>query len=301
MATEQQQDRTKPRVGLLGVGLMGSAMAARLVDQGLEVIAWDRSKDRLQALTGVDAAATPAEAVAGARIVITMLSTADVVLGIVEPLLENWPEDAVWLQMSSVGADESDRLSAVADEHGVTLVDAPVSGSTHPAREGLLTILASGPDSARGQVEPVFSALAQRVIWAGRAGMGSRLKLAANNWMLCSLAAAAETMRLCEAMDLDQEEFARLLDGGALGSPYVVEKLGEMIRHDYPAGFPVRLAVKDLGLVHEVLEGSDLEMPVLEAALGRFTAAERSRADEDAAAVYESAGASPGSGTPAAS
>ena len=78
--------------------------------------------------------------------------------------------------------------------------------------------------------------------------------------MLCSLVAAAETMRLCEAMNLDQEEFARLLDGSALSSPYVVEKLGEMRRHQHPTGYPFRLAVRDLGLVHEVLEGSGLEM-----------------------------------------
>jgi 3-hydroxyisobutyrate dehydrogenase len=287
MATATEQEMTKPRVGILGVGLMGSAMAARLVDQGFAVTAWDRDAERVRSLDRVEAVATPEAAVAGARVVITMLPTAAIVLEIVEPLVASWPEGTIWLQMSSVGAAEADRLNAVASDHGVTLVDAPVSGSTRPAREGLLTILAAGPDPARERVEPVFSALGQRVIWAGAAGQGSRLKLAANHWMLCSLAAAAETMRLCEAMDLDQDRLAELLDGGALGSPYVVEKLGEMRRHDYPAGFPVRLALKDLGLVDEVREGAGVEMPVLAAALGRYEAAQASRAEEDAAAVYE--------------
>jgi 3-hydroxyisobutyrate dehydrogenase len=286
MATDQ--DRTnKPHVGLLGVGLMGSAMAARLVDQGFEVIAWDREPDHLRSLDGIEAAATPDAVVAGAGVVITMLPTAPIVLDLVEPLLAGWPDGTIWLQMSSVGAAEADRLIEVAGEHDVTMVDAPVSGSTHPAREGLLTILAAGPASARERVAPIFAALGQRVIWAGAAGSGSRLKLAANHWMLCSLAAAAETMRLCEAMDLDQDRFAELLDGGALGSPYVVEKLGEMGRHDYPAGFPVRLALKDLGLVGEVEEDSGLPMPLLDAALGRYEAVEAARADDDAAAVYE--------------
>jgi 3-hydroxyisobutyrate dehydrogenase len=285
MATEQEM--TKPRVGILGVGLMGSAMASRLVDQGFEVIAWDRDTDHVRSLDGVEAAAGPDSVVADAGVVITMLPTAQIVLEVVEPLLDSWPDGTIWLQTSSVGAAEADRLTDLAGDHGVTLVDAPVSGSTRPARKGLLTILAAGPDSAREQVEPVFSALGQRVIWAGATGDGSRLKLAANHWMLCSLAAAAETMRLCEAMGLDQERFAELLDGGALGSPYVVEKLGEMRRHDYPAGFPVRLALKDLGLVREVEEGSGVEMPVLAAALERYEAADVSRADEDAAAVYE--------------
>jgi 3-hydroxyisobutyrate dehydrogenase len=286
MATEQDIT-TKPHVGLLGVGLMGSAMAARLVDQGFEVIAWDRDADHVRSLDGVEVAATPDDVVAGAGVVITMLPTAPIVLEVVEPLLAGWPEGTVWLQMSSVGAAEADRLTGVAAEHGVTLVDAPVSGSTHPAREGLLTILAAGPESARERVAPVFAALGQRVIWAGAAGNGSRLKLAANHWMLCSLAASAETMHLCEAMGLDQDRFAELLDGGALGSPYVVEKLGEMGRHDYPAGFPVRLALKDLGLVGEVEAASGLEMPILDAALGRYEAASAGHGDEDAAAVYE--------------
>jgi 3-hydroxyisobutyrate dehydrogenase len=119
--------------------------------------------------------------VSGAGVVITMLPTAAVVLDVVEPLLKDWPEDTIWLQMSSVGAAEADQLTQVAEAHAVGLVDAPVSGSTHPAEEGELTILAYGPDSARTAVEPVFDALASRVLWVGEAGMGSRLKLAANH------------------------------------------------------------------------------------------------------------------------
>ena len=78
-----------------------------------------------------------------------MLPTADVILDVVEPLLDAWPQETIWLQMSSVGAAEADQLTQVAEAHAVTIVDAPVSGSTHPAEQGQLTILASGPDSAR--------------------------------------------------------------------------------------------------------------------------------------------------------
>jgi 3-hydroxyisobutyrate dehydrogenase len=132
--------------------------------------------------------------VSSADAVITMLPTAEIVLGVVEPLLDDWPEETIWLQMSSVGATEADRLVEVATAHGVTLFDAPVSGSTHPAEEGQLTILASGPESARGQVEPILTALGSRVQWVGEAGMGSRLKLAANHWMI---AMVADSPRRC--------------------------------------------------------------------------------------------------------
>lgn len=149
-------DKQKVRVGLLGVGLMGSAMGHRLLDQGIEVIAWNRSPERVIALEerGARRADDPAEVALDTDVVITMLPTAPIVLDIVEPLLGDWPQETVWLQMSSVGAAEADQLVEVAQAHDVTLVDAPVSGSTHPAQEGELTILASGPDSARPPVEP---------------------------------------------------------------------------------------------------------------------------------------------------
>jgi 3-hydroxyisobutyrate dehydrogenase len=279
----------KVRVGLLGVGLMGTAMAHRLLDRGIAVIAWDRESDHARALKdrGGDPATAPSEVVSGAGVVITMLPTAAVILDVVEPLLGDWPKDSVWLQMSSVGAAEADQLTEVAQAHGIRLVDAPVSGSTHPAEEGALTILASGPDSARTAVEPVFDALASRVLWVGGAGMGSRLKLVANHWMISNVAVLAESMHLCEAMGLDQQQFIALLDGGPLGSVYAVQKLDEMRRHQYPAGFPVRLALKDLELVREVRQDSQATMPLLDAVLELFKAASEDLADQDLAAIYE--------------
>ncbi len=167
---------TGSRVGLLGTGLMGTAMAHRLLNQGVAVIAWDRQPDHVQPLAerGAEVASTAGEVVSGAQAVITMLPTAEVVLAVVEPLLVEWPEETIWLQMSSVGAAEADRLVKVATAHGMTLFDAPVSGSTHPAAEGQLTILASVPDAARGQVGPVF-----RRIWLERpVGGGGRYGVA---------------------------------------------------------------------------------------------------------------------------
>jgi 3-hydroxyisobutyrate dehydrogenase len=282
-------DQEKVRVGLLGVGLMGTAMAHRLLDRGIGVIAWDRESDHARALEGRggEPATAPSEVVSGAGVVITMLPTAAVIVDVLEPLLDDWPKDTVWLQMSSVGAVEADQLTEVAQAHGIRLVDAPVSGSTHPAEEGELTILASGSDSARAAVEPVFDALASRVLWVGEAGMGSRLKLAANHWMISSVAVLAESMRLCEGMGLDQQQFIALLDGGPLGSAYALQKLDEMRRHQYPAGFPVRLALKDLQLVREVGQNSQVTAPLLDAVIERFQTASEDLADQDLAAIYE--------------
>jgi 3-hydroxyisobutyrate dehydrogenase len=286
----------KVRVGLLGVGLMGSAMARRLLDRDIAVVAWDRDAEPVRALEGRGGrpATGPSEVKSRAGVVITMLPTADVVLDVVEPLLDDWPEGTIWLQMSSVGAAEADRLAQVAEAHAVTLIDAPVSGSTHPAENGELTILASGPDTARPAIQPIFDALASRVLWVGEAGMGSRLKMAANHWMITMVGALAESMHLCQAMGLDQQQFIELLDGGPLGSVYAVQKLEEMRRHEYPPGFPVRLALKDLQLVREVEQSSRAAMPLLDVVLERFMTASQHRGDQDLAAIYELGGPATG-------
>src|SRR5271170_2622038 len=98
------------RAGLLGVGLMGSAMAHRLLERDIEVIAWDRDAEHVRAVeaAGGQSATTPLEVVNGAGVVITMLPTASIVLDVVGPLLKDWPADTVWLQMSSVGEAEAD-------------------------------------------------------------------------------------------------------------------------------------------------------------------------------------------------
>ena len=285
----QSEQTAATRVGLLGVGLMGSAMTHRLLNQGIPVVVWDRDPSHVEPLRsrGADIAGSPGEVVSAADVVITMLPTAEAVVSVVEPLLAQWPRTTIWVQMSSVGATESDELAGLAASHGVIQFDAPVSGSTRPAEEGKLTILASGPDSARPQVEPVLAALGSRIQWVGETGTGSRLKLAANHWMITMVAALAETMHLCESMNLDQQQFVALLDGGPLGSPYALDKLSEMSHHEYPAGFPVRLAVKDLGLVREVAHSAHAEMPLLDAALERMSAVAPTHGDDDLAAVYE--------------
>ena len=98
-------------------------------------------------------------------------------------------------------------------------------------------------------------------------------------------------MHLCQAMGLDQQQFISLLDGGPLGSAYALQKLDEMRRHEYPAGFPVRLALKDLELVREVEQSSRPTMPLLDVVLERFVAASDHLADQDLAAIYELDGA----------
>ena len=139
-----------PTVAVLGVGQMGRPMASRIVSAGFTVRVWDRSPAKAAPLVdaGATAASSPAEAAVASGILLTMLSDGPAVyavMGDAEGLLAVAEPGVVWLQMSTVGIEWTDRLAALAGAHGVTFVDAPVSGSVAPAEAGTLLVLAGGP------------------------------------------------------------------------------------------------------------------------------------------------------------
>ena len=182
-------------IAFLGTGRMGGPMAANLARAGFPVRAWDRTASQAAALVpdGATVAASPAEAVRGARIVITMLGDG--------PATDQvWPELAaaapgvIWVQMATVGLEWTQRFAAAAARAGVPFVDAPVSGSQGPARAASLTVLASGPQELAGELAPVFAALGRATAWLGAAGNGSRAKLVLNSWLTSLTEMTAETL-----------------------------------------------------------------------------------------------------------
>jgi hypothetical protein len=169
-----------------------------------------------------------------------------------------------------------------------------LSLSAQPGRKPLLRFVqrCSGADRSQHEVERIPDRLdglpiRHRSVAATGFRDEVRTEGVARHWMIAMTAALAEAMHLCTAMGLDQQQFIELLDGGPLGSAYGLLKLDEMRRHDYPAGFPVRLALKDLELVREVEQNSKAAMPLLDVVHERFLTAREDHADEDLAAVYE--------------
>src|ERR1700754_3416540 len=170
-------------VAVLGTGTMGGPIARNLLRAGYEVRVWNRSSAKAEELVsdGARLAPTPATAVAGVDVVITMLADGaavhEVMVGAGGALAALGP-DAVCIQMSTVGVDWSDHLFVLAAGQGITFVDAPVSGSSQPTEDGQLLILASGVEQIRSRLEPLFDVLGRQTLWLGRVGDGSRLKLA---------------------------------------------------------------------------------------------------------------------------
>lgn len=171
-------------VAVLGTGIMGAAMARNLLSADMRVRAWNRTREKAEPLAedGARVVDTPTEAADGAGFLVTRLSDADAVEEAVGgDVLPALAEGGVWLQMSTVGTEGSERLEELAAEHGVAYVDAPVLGTRRPAEQGQLIVLASGPEEVRERCRPLFEAVSSKTPWLGPAGAGSRLKLVVNN------------------------------------------------------------------------------------------------------------------------
>jgi 3-hydroxyisobutyrate dehydrogenase len=282
-------------LALLGTGIMGAAMGRNLLRAGFEVRAWNRSGEKAKPLAadGAELAPTPAAAVAGADAVITMLTDGRAVREVMageDGALAAMDDDALWLQMSTVGLLAAAELQTVAAEAGVEFVDAPVLGTRQPAEDGKLIVLASGPSGALERARPAFDTMAAKVAELGEAGAGSRMKVVVNSWILTLTAGLAETLALAEVLDVDGSDFLELIAGGPLDVAYAQMKGEAMLAGEYQASFPLRLATKDAGLVREAAAESELEVEIAAAVESRFAEAQDlGNGDADMAAVYEAA------------
>jgi 3-hydroxyisobutyrate dehydrogenase len=222
-------------------------------------------------------------------VVLTMLPDGDAVSGAMlgrDGALATLRPGSAWIQMATIGEDWTERLATVAGVHEVEFVDAPVSGSDGPARDGQLVVLASGPEEIRTRVQPIFDAIGRKTLWLGQAGNGSRMKLVLNNWLASQVESVAETIALTEALGVDPGLFLDTIADGPLGSPYAVAKGRGMIAGEFAPGFALRLAYKDVGLALEAAREHQLELPVTEALVPRWKQAiADGHADEDLSAV----------------
>ena len=201
---------------------MGGPMARNLAGAGIETRAWNRTPDKAQALgaDGVKLAATTSEAVGGADAVITMLANGDAVREVMadDGALASMGEDAVWLQMSTIGIAATDEMAGLAQGAGITFVDAPVLGTKQPAEHGELVVLAAGPAEAIQRCAPVFDAIGTRTITFDEPGQSTRMKLVLNNWVLSLTVGTAETIGLAERLGVDPRRFLEAIEGGNLDS-----------------------------------------------------------------------------------
>jgi 3-hydroxyisobutyrate dehydrogenase len=278
----------KPTVALLGTGTMGAGMARNIAEAGLPLRVWNRSSDRAKPLGDVaEVADSVAAAVEGADVVVTMLYDADSVVEIMEQTRGHLGPETVWLQQSTIGVEGSDRVVELARDLGVVLVDAPVLGTRKPAEDGVLVVLASGPDEAQRAVAPVLEAIGSRTMWLGEAGAGSRLKLAANAWVATVLEGIADSLALTRDLGLDPQLFLDAVAGGAMDAPYVQLKGKAMLAGEFDPAFALSGTLKDVELILAAAQGAGTHlgpMPGIRDHLAR--AVDAGHGDLDMAATY---------------
>lgn len=283
----------KPSVSVLGTGIMGAAMARNLCRAGLDVRVWNRTREKAEPLAaeGARIAGTPAEAVEGADVVLTMLYDGNTVLDTMREAAAALRPGTVWAQCTTAGIDLIADLAAVAREYGLVFYDAPVLGTRQPAEAGLLTVLAAGPEQGRATVGPVFDAVGAKTMWTGTdgaEGSASRLKLVANSWVLAATAATGEVLALSQALGVDPQGFFDLIEGGPLDMGYLRAKAALVLDGELtPPSFAVATAEKDARLIVQAGERGGVRLDVAAATAERFArAAAQGHADEDMAAAY---------------
>jgi 2-hydroxy-3-oxopropionate reductase len=262
-----------PVVAVLGIGLMGGPMAARLAAAGLTLRLWNRTRAKAEAIAGPDVTVceTPAEAVAAADVAIVMLENGPVVERV---LFEGGAAAAmrpgsVLVDMSSIPPAMARRHAAALAAGGVAHVDAPVSGGTVGAREGTLAIMAGGDAVAIERVRPVLERIG-RVTRVGPHGAGQLAKLANQAIVAVTIGAVSEALLLAAAGGADPAAVRQAIRGGFAESRILDLHGRRMIERDFAPGGPVHIQVKDLDTILVAAAEQGLTLPLVADVRERF-------------------------------
>src|SRR5580692_5294370 len=281
------------KIALLGLGLMGSGMAGRLLDAGYPLRIWNRTPGKTQPFVdkGAKLAKSPRDAAAGAAVVISMLSDVpvcrDVWLGRGEALVDIAP-GTVLVESSTITVEWIEELDRAAKERGCELVDAPVTGSKPQAAAGQLLFLAGGSSAALDSITPILKAMGRDVVHVGPVGSGARLKLINNFLSGSQVAALAEALSLIERSGLDTQKSLGVLTEGAPGSPLVKLLSGRMTARQYEPHFLLKLMAKDLRYAINEADQAALDLDMGRAALRVFEhAITAGQGEDDMSAVVE--------------
>jgi 3-hydroxyisobutyrate dehydrogenase len=281
-----------PTVALLGTGIMGAGMARNLLRAGLPLRVWNRTRAKIEPLAaeGAVLAESPADAVTGADVIITMVRDGSSVAEVITEAAPGLRAGQVWAQTTTVGIEAAPALAELAAKYGLTLVDAPVLGTKQPAEQGQLLIFAAGARSAEQTLRPVFDAVGRKTVWLAddpADGAASRLKLVANSWVLAVVGGTAETLALAKALGVDPRAFLDSVAGGPLDLPYLRAKAAAILNGDWDPSFTVNNAAKDADLIVAAGTANGARMDVAAAVAARLHRADaQGHGELDMAANY---------------
>jgi 3-hydroxyisobutyrate dehydrogenase-like beta-hydroxyacid dehydrogenase len=273
---------------------MGSRMAANLKRAGFGVTAWTHTPGKAQVWAGehgAAAAATPAEAAAGADVVISMVvdgaQVQDILLGS-GGAGSGAPAGALFLDMSTIAPADARRLGEELIGRGFGFVDAPVTGSSPKAESGTLTIMAGGADGDVARAMPLLQVLGETIVHVGALGHGQTIKLINNAVSAANAATLAQALVMASATGVDLEALEQVLAAGSGNSTMVGLKSRPMREHDYTTLFKTEHMLKDVRLCLEEAQAAGVPFPAAGAARDALVAAMgRGYAEADFSAIVE--------------
>ncbi len=281
------------KVAILGLGTMGGGMAANLLKAGFSLTVYNRTAAKAQALVngGARLAQTPADAVQGASIAISMLAddhaSREIWLGRNGALAAAAP-GTILIESSTVSPAWIAELAGHAENRGLEFLDAPVTGSKMQAASAQLSFLVGGSERTLATATPVLQAMSKEILHLGPAGSGSKLKLVNNFLCGVQIASLAEGLAWIERSGLDREKALAFLKTGAGGSPVIGAISARMVSQIYGVNFLLRLMAKDLRYAETEAARCDIELTTAETARKLFeVAVAKGFGDEDMASVIE--------------
>ncbi|HXQ24765.1 MAG TPA: NAD(P)-dependent oxidoreductase [Candidatus Acidoferrales bacterium] len=284
----------KPKVGFIGLGLMGGPMAKNLLRAGFPLIVWNRTKSRADDLVrdGATLAADPREAAALADVLITIVSdppALEEVLFGPRGAFEGLRSGCTLVDSSTISPDLARRVAKACGERGVDFLDAPVTGGTWGAQKGELVFMIGGKAEVFERVKPVLEAMGKKFPLLGPNGAGQIVKLGMNLLLALQVDAFAEALALVTAAGVPADRLMEVFQSSMARSGVLDVKAPMMVKGEFPASFPLRLMHKDLRLALELAHESGTKLPAAEAAYATYSAvksaADAAHEDPDFAAV----------------
>jgi 3-hydroxyisobutyrate dehydrogenase-like beta-hydroxyacid dehydrogenase len=282
------------RVGFIGLGIMGSRMAANLRRAGHDLTVYNRTRATAEAWAaehGAAVAATPAEAGAAADVVITMVVDGDQVSEVLlgpGGVAEGAAPGTLCVDMSTIAPSQTRAIGSALAERGLSLLDAPVTGSAPRAEDGTLTIMAGGEPEDFERAQPLLETMGELVLHVGPLGQGEMLKLVNNAVAAANAATLAQALVVAKATGVDLKALVAVMGAGSGGSTMLTLKAGPMLEHDYTTLFKLEHMLKDVRLCLEEGQTAGVPFPVAAATREALNAAMgRGHGDDDFAAVLE--------------
>ncbi|MFP4368812.1 MAG: NAD(P)-dependent oxidoreductase [Bacteroidota bacterium] len=281
------------KIGFIGLGIMGSRMAGKLLEGGYDISVWNRTKSKADPLIakGAKWAESATELSLKTNVIFTMLSTPEAVREIAtgeHGFLPSFGEGNLWADSSTVNPSFSREMACLAKELGVRFVDAPVAGSLKPAAEGKLLFLCGGDKDDIAYIKPLLELMGRDYIHAGDTGMGASLKMLINMLMGQAVAAFSEAVNLGTALGFDENELLDILLGLPVVADIVSLKKENFINKNFDPEFPLKWMQKDLHLASVSAWEKDISMPTANAAKELFALAkQKGLGESDFSAVYD--------------